>query len=454
MNEEKISEKILIVLIMLILVFLYYMDTPLRNFLRGKEKFTGKRCGKITTREINNIDKEEVAVEPFENYLNNDDTNKLMPLSFMSGTIFGEFAPFNEQPDHLMGPMEIPKMEIINSLQSPPPLPETQVRVPKFKDTRATSREQEIAIGEGPIVDDPNTPEDELAEANARWREAQWGKRPSIVTPTPISDVVDARKKKANKWYGQQIGPIVDDPNTPEDELAEANARWREAQGLASRVTPAPSDALFHKRVAARKGNLNNWLDTTAGPIVDDPDTPEDELAMANAAWRKSQGIDHTIATPTPMGELLEDKLAARRANMNKWGIDGGGPIVDDPDTPEDELAMANAAWRKSQGFDKIPPELEDHNRAELDDIISNSLTPYPMSPTMPPFEMRYNTEDTEVVPMDLDNQENTMYSQTVSLVPELEYDYIGTPPPFEPVFSTTPYPMSLTQTPEPFFSI
>ena len=433
-NNEKLNDGYLFMLIVLILVFFYYVDSPLRDLMKGnnKERFSSKKCGKITTRDINKVEQTEEK-ETFQNY-SDSDVNKLMPLSFMSGDVFGEFAPFNEQPDHLMGPMEIPKMEIINSLESPPELPETKVRVPKFKDTRATSREQEITIGKGPIVDDPNTPEDDLADANALWRQAQWGKR-AAVTPVPtMDDIIKKRKKNSNNWYGPSIGPIVDDPNTPEDELAEANARWREAQGLSSRVTPTPSDSLFHKRVSARKANINNWLDTTAGPIVDDPNTPEDELEIANAEWRKAQGLEDNV-TPAP-SMTLEDKIAARKANLNKWGATGGGPIVDDPNTPEDELAEANARWRKAQGFDEIPQELEDHNRAELDEIISNSLTPYPVSVTMPPFEMVYNVDDTEVVPM---NQE--IASQSVSLVPELEFDYIGTPPPFEAVFSTTPYP-------------
>lgn len=424
------SEKLLIFLIIAILVLLYYVDFPLRNFLlKGKEGFEEKRCGRITQRDIHKVEEKQESedVETFQSYVDTDN-NKMPPMSFVSGGGFGEFAPFNEQPDNLMGPLEIPKMEIINSLQAPPSLPETKVRVPKFQDTKATSREEE-----------------------AQWNSAQWGKR--SVTPIPtMDDLVAERKKNTKNWYGPTVGPVTDDPDTPEDELASANSRWRRAQGLASAVTPSPvSDAVFQQRVKGSDSDSNKWL--RAGPVVDDP---EKDVIDANAEWEKTQGNDDetdivTAREPTttsPPTMSLKDKIAARKANINKWRPDGGGPIVDDPNTPEDELALANADWRKRHGFDKIPQEVADYNKAELDDIIATSLTPVPMSVTMPPFDFKITVEDPEIVPVSLDNQ--LTISSTV--IPELEYDYIGTPPPFGSEYSMTPIPF-MSATPTPFES-
>lgn len=80
--------------------------------------------------------------------------------------------------------------------------------------------------------------------------------------------------------------------------------------------------------------------------ITDNPKTKHNELAEANASWRKSQGFNRTVtATPPP----LKDKIAVRKANLNKWGVGKESPIVDDPTTDKDELAEANARWRLKQ---------------------------------------------------------------------------------------------------------
>tara|TARA_X000001036_G_scaffold439484_1_gene490795 strand:- start:2959 stop:3756 length:798 start_codon:yes stop_codon:yes gene_type:complete len=79
-------------------------------------------------------------------------------------------------------------------------------------------------------------------------------------------------------------------------------------------------------------------------PITDNPNTQKNELAEANAKWRKAQGMSRTTTTPPPLG----DKLAQRKTNLKKWGVKGN-PIVDDPTTDRDELAEANARWRLKQ---------------------------------------------------------------------------------------------------------
>lgn len=235
-NGYKMTEGLLLWLILGIVTFLIYVESPpyLADVLGG-EKFTQKKCGNVTSREIYPIEQKEEEKEQFDN------GNPLNPMGFLSGApgSFGDYALYNSAaPDTTMGPLEIPKTEILNSLQSPPALPETQVRVPKFQGDAVVNSSD----GSQPMWKTSTTgPTDaELEEAEKIMKKAQWGGE----SPGGW----DSESKAVDLTQGvYDFGTSTPEPQGMQELKDNARA---ELDRLLNSVTPTPSPIMIEQDVS------------------------------------------------------------------------------------------------------------------------------------------------------------------------------------------------------------
>mgnify|MGYP001216857427 CR=1 FL=1 len=380
MAKLLITESLLLMLIVCILTFLFYAETPpyLQQLWGSKkERFTDsvKSCGHITSREIYPQEKEEMPVptpseepeetEGFSNYARN---SSYSPIGGILSSNLG--APFGSIEEDTTP--KVPAQEIINTLEAPPAVPQTEVRVPT----------------EGP----PEPPTVNTPEEEPLWMSSKLAPEPK--------DIEEAQKiEKTAQWGNNEPGAFS---------AFNSNILTGPALMPPKKETPSP-DALLAQKIDERKNNRVKWQGSSTGVIVDDPDTPDiDELALANQEWAAKY---NQSSLPKQSAEMdwqgaLDKKIQNRRYQNQspQWEgtkadptVDTPGqyqPIVDDPTTEIDEQREATNKWRVSQGFAPLPKKTTPAEvmaaQADLTNIINQSSTPspsyYSVTPTPTPL--------------------------------------------------------------------
>lgn len=423
MAKLLITESLLLMLIVCILTFLFYAETPpyLQQLWGSKkERFTDsvKTCGHITSREIYPREKEEMSVptpvptpsdepeetEGFSNYTRN---SSYSPIGGILSSNLG--APFGSIEEDTTP--KVPSQEIVNTLETPPPILQTEVRVPS----------------EGPV----EPPSDNTPEEEPLWMSSKLAPEPE--------DIEEAQKiEKTAQWGKNEPGAF-----------SAFNSNILTGPAMlppTKKETPSP-DALLAQKINERKNNRVTWQGSSStGRIVDNPETPDiDELALANQEWAAKY---NQSSLPKQGAEMdwqgaLDNKIQNRRYQNQspQWEgtvadptLDTPGqyqPIVDDPTTEIDEQREATNKWRVSQGFAPLPKKTTPAEvmaaQADLTNIINQSSTPspsyYSVTPTPTPV---------------------------VSDAFMLYEGFTATPPPLTTTPTPTPFPVTMTPTPIP----